>query len=166
MEKFTELEKGTFVKNGKEYDYVVEIAKDFPKKKIGNVRLKIIEERPAIRKIRTRYDPEITMYGDKNASMEVSLGYDIKEIKKALRNFLFTSLGPFYAAGMLVFAINIHKIPKTFLPHSLLWVLLPALLVLTLFFFKHYYKFNMTMLAEYLKARDLKKLLVEKGYKK
>ena len=81
MPKFTELEKGTFVKDGKEYDYVVEIADDFPKKKTGNVRLKIIEEKPAIRKIRTRYDPEITMYGDKNASMELILGYDINEIK-------------------------------------------------------------------------------------
>ena len=49
-------------------DYEIEIADDFPKKKEGNVRLKIIEERPAIRKIRTRYDPEITMYGDKNAN--------------------------------------------------------------------------------------------------
>jgi len=165
MEKFTKLEKGTFVKNGKEYDYVVEVADDFPKKKIGNVRLKIIEERPAIRKIRTRYDPEITMYGDKDASMEISLGYDMKEIKKALRNLLFTSIGPFYVAGMVIFILNLDKIPKAFLPHSLLLILLPALLVLTLFLFKHYYKFNMMMFAEYLKARDLKKLLDKEGYR-
>ena len=155
MEKFTELEKGTFVKDGKEYDYLVEIADDFPKIKIGNVRLKVIEERPAIRKIRTRYDPEITMYGDKNASMEISLGYDMKEIKKTLRNLLFTSIGPFYVAGMLILTINIHKIPKNFFPPWITWVLLPALLALTILFFKHNYMFNMTMLAEYLKARDL-----------
>src|SRR3989338_4311578 len=100
MEKFTKLEKGTFVKNGKEYDYVVEVADDFPKKKVGNVRLKIIEERPTIRKIRTRYDPDIQVYGDKNASMEIVLGYDMKEINKALKYFLFTLLSPFYLVGI------------------------------------------------------------------
>ena len=166
MEKFAKLKKGTFVKNGKEYDYIVEIADDFPKKKVGNVRLRIIEERPAIRKIRTRYDPEITMYGDKNASMELTLGYNMKEIKKMLRTFLFTLIGPFYLAGMMILLININKIPKAFFPHWLLWILLPIGLVLTILFFKYYYKINMMMFAEYLKARDLKKLLIKEGYRK
>lgn len=162
MEKFTKLEKGTFVKDGKEYDYIVEIAKDFPKEKAGNIRIRIIEERPAIRKIRTRYDPDITMYGDKDASMELALGYDMKNVKKALRYLLFSLLFPFYFTGIILMMVNANKIPKTFFPT---WILLPMVLVLTLLFFKLYYKMNMTMLAEYLKSRDLKRILDKEGFR-
>jgi hypothetical protein len=161
--KFTEVEKGTFQKVGREYDYVVEVGEEFNGKK--DMRVRIIEERPVIKKIRTRYDPEITMYGDKNASMELVLGYNMKDIKNTLRNLLFTLLGPFYFAGMIILMINMDKIPKSFFPHGLPWILLPVLLVLIAIFFKYYYKFNMMMLAEYLKARDLKKILDKEGYR-
>ncbi|PIN86713.1 hypothetical protein COV19_03490 [Candidatus Woesearchaeota archaeon CG10_big_fil_rev_8_21_14_0_10_44_13] len=165
MSKFTELEKGTLVKNGKEYDYMIEIADDFPKKKEGNVRLRIIDERPAIRKVRIRYDPEITMFGDKGASMEVALGYDMKEINKTLKYLLFTLLMPFYlviVAGLLMFA---HKIPNRFLPLWTLWMLIPLGIVAVGLFFKMYYQINMSTLAEYLKARDLKKILAKEGFR-
>ncbi|MCX6707703.1 MAG: hypothetical protein NT001_06210 [Candidatus Woesearchaeota archaeon] len=165
MSKFTELEKGTLVKNGKEYDYIVEIAEDFPKKREGNVRLKIIDERPAIRKVRTRYDPEITMFGDKGASMEVTLGYNMKEINKTLKYLLFTLLMPFYlviVVGLLMFA---HKIPSRFLPFWTVWILIPLGIVAIGLFFKMYYQINMSTLAEYLKARDLKKILAKEGFR-
>lgn len=164
MSKFIELEKGTLVKKGKEYDYIVEIADDFPKK-TGNVRLRIIEERPLIKKVRTRYDPNITMYGDKKASMELFLGYDMKEIKKSLRRLLFTLIAPFYFTGIILLIINIDKIPKSFFPHWIKWILFPVLIIITILFFKFYYKLNMKMLAEYLKARDLKKVLAKEGFK-
>ena len=41
--KFTEIEKGTFQKLGKEYDYVVELGEGFNGKK--DVRVRIIEEK-------------------------------------------------------------------------------------------------------------------------
>ncbi len=165
MKKFIELEKGTFVKNGKEYDYIMEIAEDFPKKKVGNVRLKIIEERPAINKIRTRYDPEITMYGDKNASMELMLGYDMNEIRKASKRLLFTLFAPFYFGAIFLLMMNTDKIPQSFLPHGLLYILLPVVVMGSILLLVFYYKMNMTMLAEYLKARDLKRLLKKEGFK-
>src|SRR3989338_5142277 len=111
MEKrFTEVERGKFQKLGNEYGYVIELGDDFDKKK--DVRVRIIEEKPIIHKIRTRYDPDITMYGDKNASMEVLLGYDIKQINKAFRFFLFTLLGPFYFIGVFLLFSNYEKVPK------------------------------------------------------
>ena len=165
MSKFTELVKGTFVKNGKEYDYIVEIAEDFPKEEAGNVRLKIIEERPTIRKIRTRYDPEITTYGDKDASMELVLGYDMKEVKRAFRMLLFTLTFPFYVLLVGLLVNNLDKVPKSFFSHLSFWIIVIIGCILTAVFFAFYYKMNMTMLAEYLKARDLKKLLKEQGFK-
>lgn len=170
MEKFTELEKGTFVKNGKEYDYIVEIADSFPKKKVGNVRVKIIEERPVIRKIRTRYDPDITMYGDKNASMDLVLGYDMKEIKKAFRDFITAFIMPFYMIGITLAIIGILKIPKNTIPIWTAWILLPLSTILLIFglykLIRSYYgKFVLTQFAEYLKARDLKKILAKEGFK-
>ena len=165
MLKFTELEKGAFVKNGREYDYIIEIADDFPKKKTGNVRLKIIEEKPVIRKIRTRYDPEIELYGDKDASMELILGYDPKELKKAFRFLLFTSISPFYLFGAALLLINFDKIPIGFMPNWIKWILLPVLAGATLLFFKFYCNMNMNALAEYLKASDLKKMLDKEGFK-
>jgi len=165
MPAFTELEKGTFEKNGKEYDYTLEIAEDFPKKKAGNVRLRITEERPAIRKIRTRYDPDISIYGDKNASLEISLGYDMKEIKKALRRLLFTIISPFYFTGVILLMINMDKIPRSFFSPLLVWLVVSAGLAVTILFFRFYYKLNMMMLAEYFKARDLKQQLDKGGFR-
>lgn len=169
MPKFTELEKGAFVKDGKEYDYVVEIADDFPKKKTGNVRLRIIEEKPAIRKIRTRYDPDITMYGNKNASMELILGYDIKEIKKAFRYFMTALIMPFYLIGIALFMMGILKIPRNLIPIWALLTFLPLFAIFLVFglykLIKSYGEFVLTLFAEYLKAKDLKKQLDKEGFR-
>ena len=165
MEKFTKLQKGTFVKNGKEYDYEVEIADDFPIKKQGNVRLRIIQERPAIHKIRTRYDPEIQMYGDKNASMELTLGYDTKSLKKTLKHLLFSLIFPFYTVGIAAALIFIDNLPKGFLPTWTAWILIPLAIAGTIWLFKLYYSINLMTLAEYLKAKDLMKTLNKEGFK-
>ena len=165
MQKYTKLEKGTFVKNGKEYDYEVEISDDFPMKKEGNVRLRIIEERPAIHKVRTRYDPEIAMYGDKNASMELLLGYDMRIIKKTLRNLLITLLMPLYLAGLVFAFVFIDKIPSGFLPRWAIWILILMLIAGIVAYFMLYFRINIITLAEYLKARDIKKILDKKGFR-
>ena len=165
MQKYTKLEKGTFVKNGKEYDYEVEIADDFPLKKEGNVRLRIIEERPAIHKVRTRYDPEIEMYGDKNASMELTLGYNMKEVKSTLKHLIFTIISPFYFVGIAMAFIFIDKLPKGFIPGWGVWIAIPLLIILTGWLFYFYYRINIMTLAQYLKARDMKKILKQEGFK-
>ena len=95
------INKGKFFNKGKEFDYVLEATDSFPKSKEADIRIRIIDERPAIRKVRTRYDPTITMYGDKDASMELLLGYDIKDINKAGRNLIMMLIMPFYLAGCM-----------------------------------------------------------------
>jgi len=165
MEKYIELNKGTFERNGKEYDYIVEIPKCSLKKRTGNMRLRIIEERPVIHKIRTRYDPDIQVFGDKDASMELLLGYDLKEINKALKYFLFTLLSPFYVVGIFILISKWDEMPIHFLPYWTLFLMVPLLVVLGIILLKQYYRMNMIMLAEYLKSRDLKKILRNEGFK-
>ena len=127
--------------------------------------MRIIDERYAIKKVRTRYDPEITLYGDKDASMELMMGYDMKQINSTLRWLLFTSISPFFFGGIILFMVNIDNIPKSYFPHWLAWIIIPILAGITGLFFKYYYTINMTMLAEYLKSRDLRKILGKEGFK-
>lgn len=164
MPKFTELEKGTLVKEGTEYDYVIEIADDFPRSK--GVRVRVIEERPKIRKIRTRYDPEIKMYGEEGASMELVLGYNWEEIKNTFRFFISLTIFPFYIAFLVWFFTRISRwtIPKSWLL-SLLFLLVPVLIYLIFRLGKGYFSLVMSSLADYLKARDLKKILMKEGFK-
>ena len=168
MPKFTQLEKGTFVREGKEYDYIVEIAEDFPKRKEGNVRLRIIEERPAIHRVRTRYDPEITMYGDKNASMDLVLGYNPKEMKGLLGRLIFTLLGPFFILLIYFAATLPQRVPPEVIPGWTAWLLIllvPMVVYATYKFLKGYFSLNIDALAEYLKGREVKKMLKKEGFK-
>jgi len=165
MKKFTQLEKGTLVKNEKEYDYVIEVAEDFPKRKAGNVRLRIIEERPAIHKVRTRYDPEITMFGDKKASMDLVLGYDTKEMKKTFRHLVFSLISPVYLLLIVGSLVFVNKIVNTTIPQWIIWMLILVLAGSTFLLLKFYYKVNIMTLAEYLKAREIKKMLKKEGFK-
>src|SRR3989338_1425397 len=162
--KFTEVERGTFQKVGKEYDYVVEIGEDFNGKK--DARIRIIEERPIIRKLRTRYDPEIELFGDKNASMNVSLGYNIKNIDSTIKWLKHVFLLPVYSIGFIALFYYIFKLPSSSIPKWSLFFLTPLLLALLYYLTKGYLKIILNAMAEYFKAKDLKKLLDEEGYKK
>lgn len=166
--KFTEVERGTFQKVGKEYDYVLEVGDDFNGKK--DMRVRIIEERPVIEKVRTRYDPEIQLFGSKNASMNVSLGYNMKEINSTIKWLKHAFLLPIYVSGFIVFyffvAYYIFKMPSDFIPKWTLFILVPLILVLSYYIIKKYSKFILTSMAEYFKAKDLKRLLLKEGYRK
>ena len=116
--KFTEVERGTFQKVGKEYDYIVEVGEDFNGKK--DARIRIIEERPIIRKLRTRYDPEIELFGDKNASMNVSLGYNIKNIDSTIKWLKHAFLLPIYGIGFTALFYYSFKLPSSSIPGSYL----------------------------------------------
>lgn len=169
MAKFTELEKGTLTKEGKEYDYAIEIADDFPKTQGNNIRIKILQQRPAIKKVRTRYDPDIFMQGDKDASMQILLGYDVKALKSARRQFLSLLLVPLLLAGNVLLLANIKRVPVISIPYWLTWsiIALGAAIVLGLTFklIKSYALFVMESFAEYLKAKDLKRILEKEGFK-
>lgn len=165
MPKFTKIDEGKFAKLGREYRYVVEIADEKHIKADQKIRLRIVDEKPIIRKIRTRYDPEIKLFGDKKATMNLSLGYNMKELKNTIMYLFLTLTGPFILTGAMFGLIQINKIPSHILPKWLLWILIPSLAVLMTLFFKLYYKMNMQTFAQYLKARDLKKTLEKKGFK-
>lgn len=107
------------------------------------------------------------MYGDGNSSMNVMLGYDVKDLNYALRNLLRTLIGPFVILIILGLYIFIMKIPMAsiLLLQWLVWVLLPFLIMMIFLFFRIYYKMNMHTLAEYLKVKDLKKVLEKEGFK-
>ncbi len=166
--KFTEIEKGTFQKLGKEYDYIVEIGEHFNGEK--DARIRIIEERPIIRKLRTRYDPEIEIFGDKNASMNISLGYNIKNIDQTIKWLKHAFLLPLYSMGFLAFLwasfYYTFKLPSGFIPKWSIIFLVPLLILLTYFCVKGYLKIVLNAMAEYFKAKDLKKLLLKEGYRK
>lgn len=162
--KFTEIEKGTFQKLGKEYDYIVEIGEHFNGEK--DARIRIIEERPIIRKLRTRYDPEIELFGDKNASMNVSLGYSIKNIDQTIKWLKHAFLLPIYSIGFIALFYYSFNLPSSFIPKWSMIFLVPLLIVLLYFSVKGYLKIILNAMAEYFKAKDLKKLLAEKGYRK
>ena len=166
--KFTEVERGTFQKVGKEYDYVVEIGEDFNGKK--DMRARVIEERPVIEKVRTRYDREIQLFGSKNASMNVSLGYNMKEVNSTIKWLKHAFLLPIYSIGFFAFFwasfYYIFKLPSSSIPKWSLFFLTPLLLALMYYLTKGYLKIILNAMAEYFKAKDLKKLLDEEGYKK
>ena len=162
--KFTEIEKGTFQKLGKEYDYIVEIGEHFNGEK--DARIRIIEERPIIRKLRTRYDPEIELFGDKNASMNVSFGYNIKNIDSTIKWLKYALLLPIYGIGFTALIYYSFKLPSGSIPKWSLFFLTPLLLALLCYLTKGYLKIILNAMAEYFKAKDLKRLMDEKGYKK
>ncbi len=165
MKKYIQLEKGTLVKDGTKYGYVLEVAEDFHNNKASNVRLRVIDEKPIIKKITTRYDPEIIIQGDKNASMDIVLGYDMEEINNSGRFLLYTLGSPFFFAGMLILADKLIKLPKSALPQWLIWVTIPLGIAASVLLVKLYINLNMAMFAGYLKARDLKKVLEKEGFK-
>ena len=162
--KFTEIEKGTFQKLGKEYDYIVEIGEHFNGEK--DARIRIIEERPIIRKLRTRYDPEIELFGDKNASMNVSFGYNIKNIDSTIKWLKHAFLLPIYSVGFAALVYYSFKLPSGSVPKWSLFIIAPLIIVLSYFVIRGYSKIVLNAMAEYFKAKDLKRLLDEKGYKK
>jgi hypothetical protein len=166
--KFTEVEKGAFQKLGKEYDYIVELGEDFNGKK--DVRARIVEEKPIIKKVRTRYDPEIQLFGDKKASMNVSLGYNMKDIDSRIKVLFHVFLMPIYSIGLVGFFgasfYYLFKLPSGFIPKWSLFILTPLLLVLVYFSIKGYFKIVLNAMAEYFKAKDIKNLLLKEGYKK
>ena len=162
--KFTEIEKGTFQKLGKEYDYIVEVGEDFNGEK--DARIRIIEERPIIRKLRTRYDPEIELFGDKNASMNISLGYNIKNIDWTIKWLKHAFLMPIYSVGFTALFYYSFKLPSGSIPKWGLFIVAPLAIVLAYYAIKGYLKIILNAMAEYFKAKDLKKLLAEKGYRK
>ncbi len=163
-EKFTEIEKGTFQKLGKEYDYVVEVAEDFNGKK--NMRVRVIEERPLITKVRTRYDPEIQLFGSKNASMNVSLGYNMKDIDWTIKWMKHAFLLPVYVLVYVLFFIILFNLPSGLIPKWGLFLLIPLVIVGIYYSGKGYLKIALNAMAEYFKAKDLKKLLLNEGYRK
>lgn len=165
MPKFTKIDQGKFAKLGKEYSYVIEIAEDKPIKKEQDIRLRVVDEKPVIKKIRTRYDPEIKLFGDKKASMNLTLGYDMKELKDTIKYLAGIIIGPFVITGAMLSLTLIHKIPNNTIPRWSIWILVPAFVILMGLFFKIYYNGIMKALADYLKARDLKKTLEKEGFK-
>jgi len=162
--KFTEIEKGTFQKLGKEYDYIIEVGEDFNGEK--DARIRIIEERPIIIKLRTRYDPEIELFGDKNASMNISLGYNIKNIDSTIKWLKHAFLLPVYSIGVTALFYYSFKLPSSSIPKWSLFILAPSIIVLTYYAVKGYLKIILNAMAEYFKAKDLKELLVKEGYRK
>src|SRR3989344_2121181 len=99
MEKnFTEIEKGTFQKLGKEYDYIVEIGEHFN--------------------------------GDKNASMNVSFGYNIKNIDSTIKWLKYALLLPIYGIGFTALIYYSFKLPSGSIPKWSLFFLTPLLLAL------------------------------------
>ena len=162
--KFTEIEKGTFQKLGNEYDYIVEVGRDFNGEK--DARIRIIEERPIIRKLRTRYDPEIELFGNKNASMNVSFGYNIKTIDSAIKWLKHTLLLPVYSIGLIASFYYIIKLPSNSTPKWSLFILMPLAIILGYYALKGYLKIVLNAMAEYFKAKDLKRLLIKEGYTK
>jgi len=160
MPKFTEIEKGTFIKNGKEYDYITEV--EDTKDSTVNARIRIIEERPAIRKIRTRYDPEIKMYGNKNATMEIMLGYDKKELDKSLWRLITLIMTPIICALIVYTAI---KLPPIIGNKSWILIMVYTLILIFLSYklITSYGRVIMSALADHLKAREIKKLLKKEG---
>ena len=163
-EKFTEIDRGAFQKLGKEYDYVVEVGEDFNGK--TNMRVRVIEERPIITKVRTRYDPEIQLFGSKNASMNVSLGYNMKEIDWAIKWMKHVFLLPVYISGFILLFIILFKLPNGSIPKRGLFLLIPFIIMGIYYSGKGYLKMALNAMAEYFKAKDLKKLLVKEGYRK
>ncbi|NQV77734.1 MAG: hypothetical protein HQ490_05195, partial [Lutibacter sp.] len=156
----------TLVKEGVEYDYLIEIADDFPKQE-NNVRIKIIEERPKIRKVRTRYDPEIEMFGEQGATMDIVMGYDVEGLKGNLRSFLSLLSFPFLLA-FWVWAITL--IPTDGISKNAEYILVsffvPLLLVSLYMVGKFYFHMLMELFADYLKSRDLMKELEKDGFRK
>ena len=155
---YSKIEEGKLVRKGTEYGYVIEAdAKD-------KIRFRIISEKPIIEKVRTRYDPEIQLYGDKNASMEVSLGYDMKEINKIIKYAKYFILGmplvSIFTAGVFIL---IDKIPKSSVPSTGKI----AILVLSFVFIGVslwlYFRLSMRILASYFQAKDTKNMLVKEG---
>lgn len=167
-EKFTEIDRGAFQKLGKEYDYVVEVGEDFNGKK--NMRVRVIEERPLITKVRTRYDPEIQLFGSKNASMNVSLGYNMKDIDWTIKWMKHAFLLPIYSLGFALFLFGsfyiIFKVPSGSIPKWGLFLLIPWVIVGIYYSGKGYLKIALNAMAEYFKAKDLKKILIREGYHK
>jgi len=166
MPKYTKVDEGKIQKLGNEYSYVIEIAQDKPTKKEQDIRLRIVDEKPIIKKIRTRYDPEITLFGDKKATMNLTLGYNIKELKNTTKWLLASLTFPFVLMGTMFGLTQLHRIPSNVVPEWSKWILIPLLFVLVGILFWMYFKANMKTLAQYLKARDLKKTLEKEGFKK
>ena len=134
-----------------------------------DVRVRIIEEKPIIKKVRTRYDPEIQLFGDKRASMNVSLGYSMKEIDSTIKWMKHAFLLPIYVVGIIGFYAAvfyyIFKLPSSFIPKWSLFLLMPLLLVLLYYLTKKYLKIVFNAMAEYFKAKELKKVLIKEGYR-
>lgn len=158
MSRFIPIDKGRFARLGRGYDYIVELSGD----DLRDVRVRIIEDKPIIKRVRTRYDPEITVFGDDNAEMDVFLGYNIKDLNRTFRDLIFSLFMPFIVGFYCLVLVFVHKVPRGFLPFWSAYLLFPLLGMLGLY---GYYRMNIPLLAEFLKARDLKKVLKKEGFK-
>ena len=75
-------------------------------------------------------------------------------------------MGLFWGGGLLSIFIFGEKITATsVVPKIIGLILIPIVLVATIILFKRYFKFVLESLAEYWKARDLRKILKREGFK-
>jgi hypothetical protein len=88
------VENGAFEKDGKEYKFVIERNKNKPiNTKSKNVRMRIVQEKPVVRRVRTRFDPVIQAEGDQDAVVPTYIGYDLKHLKPGpISLIIFTSM--------------------------------------------------------------------------
>ena len=161
MEKdsYKKLGEGVIEKPGKLYKYILELKDDLPVNE-KNIRLKITEEKPEVKKIRTRYDPEIEIFGNKNSYVNANLGYSIKEIKNTMKLFWVFTLSPLIIPVLVFMLFAIDKISKPLLFPSL-GIVLIIFVIYSIGLIKTWFKF----LAEYFTARDTLKMLKSHGYK-
>lgn len=116
------IEKGSFDKKGKSYDYVIEQNKNTPLDK-GGARVRIIKSYPKVKAIRTRYEPHIEVDGEEGAYVPSYFGYN----PKGLRSFIVPILLIFITVWtfmLLFFNINIvgnvtSHIPSISMPSGL-----------------------------------------------
>ena len=100
--------------------------------------------------------------------MNVSLGYNIKEVDKTIKWLKHAFLMPIYSLGAVAFYLSvahfIFKAPSGFLPKWTLFILVPLTLGGLYCLTKVYLKIVLNAMAEYFKAKDLKRLLIKEGY--
>lgn len=98
------VDSGSFEKQGKEYKYVVEQDKNKPiNTSSKNVRMRIIKEKPVVRRIRTRYDPTISVIGDEGAVAPAFFGFDMKVLKPSIFTFAIFNYVLFFTVDFIFF---------------------------------------------------------------
>lgn len=101
------VESGSFARDGKEFDYIIEQDKNksLDPSQPSNVRVRIVNSKPVVEKVRTRYDPVIQVFGEEGAVMPTWLGYSLRRLRPSI---ILWSMMAFIASMMADMLFGTH----------------------------------------------------------